>query len=206
MSGAPSGDVAQRELVELPLGPTLWERTFAVAPLVLISTKEGDGYDVAPKHMAAPLGWEGFYGFVCSPSHATYRNAALHGAFTVSFPRAEQILQSSLAGGGRLETGVKPSLAVIPTIPARVVDGRLVAGCTFYLECELERLVDGFGPNSLVVGRIVAAAAAPDALRGADVDDADLVHRLGLLAYLAPGRFAVVRDSLAFPYTADFRL
>ena len=196
---------AEIELVDLPVGPTLWERTFAVAPLVLVSTKEGDGYDVAPKHMAVPLGWEDYYGFVCSPSHATYRNAASHGAFTVSFPRAEQIVQSSLAGGGRLETGAKPSLAAVPTIPARVVDGRLVAGCAFYLECELNRLVDGFGPNSLVVGRVVAAAAAADALRGAEVDDADLVHRLGLLAYLAPGRFAVVRDSLAFPYTADFR-
>jgi flavin reductase (DIM6/NTAB) family NADH-FMN oxidoreductase RutF len=191
--------------VELPVGPTLWERTFAVAPLVLVSTKEGDGYDVAPKHMAGPLGWEGFYGFVCSPSHATYRNAAAHGAFTVSFPRAEQVVASSLAGGGRVETGAKPSLAAVPTIPACVVDGRLVEGCSFYLECELDRLVDGFGPSSLVVGRIVAAAAAPDALRGADVDDADLVHRLGLLAYLAPGRFAVVRDSHAFPYAYDYR-
>ena len=65
--------------------------------------------------------------------------------------------------------------------------------------------MDGFGPNSLVVGRVVAASAAPDALRGHEVDDADLVHRLGLLAYIAPGRFAVVRDSLSFPYPFDFR-
>ncbi len=52
----------------------LWERTFAVAPLVLITTKEGDGWDVAPKHMAMPLGREAFYAFVCTPRHATYRN------------------------------------------------------------------------------------------------------------------------------------
>lgn len=205
MSGLEVEGTAAIGLVELPVGGELWERVFAVAPLVLVTTKEGDGYDVAPKHMAVPLGWEGFYGFVCSPAHATYRNAAAHGAFTVSFPRPEQVVQSSLAAGGRLETGGKPSLAAVATMPARLVDGRLVAGCAFYLECELDRLVDGFGANSLVVGRIVAAAAASDALRGVDVDDADLVHRLGLLAYLAPGRFAVVRDSLAFPYTVDFR-
>jgi hypothetical protein len=37
------------------------------------------------------------------------------------------------------------------------------------------------------------------------VDDADLVHRLGLLTYVSPGRFAVVRESLSFPYPVDFR-
>jgi len=191
--------------VDLPVGGALWERVFTVAPLVLVTTREGDGYDVAPKHMALPLGWEGHFGFVCTPAHSTYRNALVHEAFTVSFPRPEQVVQSSLAAGGRLEDGLKPTLAAIPTIPARVVDGRLVTGCAYYLECELDRIVDGFGAASLVVGKIVAASAAPDALRGPDVDDADLVQRLGVLAYLAPGRFAVVRDSLAFPYTADFR-
>ena len=196
---------AREELIGLAVGPELWERVFAVAPLVLVGTKEADHYNFAPKHMAMPLGWEGFYCFVCSPRHATYRNVVEHPQFTVSFPRPEQIIESSLAAGGRFEGGVKPTLAAVPSVPARVVDGRLVEGCSLYLECDLERIVDGFGPNSLIVGRVAAASAARDALRGPEVDDADLVHRLGLLAYLAPGRFAVVRDSLSFPYPADFR-
>ena len=194
------------ELVDLAVGPGFWERTFAVAPLVLIGTKEGEGHDIAPKHMAMPLGWDGFYCFVCSPTHGTYQNLLAHPQFTVSFPRHEQIMESGLTAGGRLEGGMKPTLAAVPTFPARVVDGRLVAGCSLYLECELERILDGFGPNSLVVGRVVAASAPHEVLRGSDVDDADLVHRLGLLAYLPPGRFAVVRDSLSFPFPADFRL
>ncbi len=194
------------ELVDLAVGPGFWERTFAVAPLVLIGTKEGEGHDIAPKHMAMPLGWDGFYCFVCSPTHGTYQNLLAHPQFTVSFPRHEQIMESGLTAGGRLEGGMKPTLAAVPTFPARVVDGRLVAGCSLYLECELERILDGFGPNSLVVGRVVAASAPHEVLRGPDVDDADLVHRVGLLAYLAPGRFAVVRDSLSFPFPADFRL
>ena len=201
----PAGD-ERLELVELAVGPGFWERAFAVAPLVLIGTKEGDGHDVAPKHMAMPLGWDGFYCFVCSPTHGTYQNLLVHPQFTVSFPRHEQIMESGLAAGGRLEGGMKPTLAAVPTFPARVVDGCLVVGCALYLECELERILDGFGPNSLIIGRVVAASASHDALRGSDVDDADLVHRLGLLAYLAPGRFAVVRDSLSFPFPADFRL
>jgi flavin reductase (DIM6/NTAB) family NADH-FMN oxidoreductase RutF len=197
---------ACEELVELPVGAGLWERVFAVAPLVLVGTKEGDGFDFAPKHMAMPLGWEGFYCFACSPRHATYRNVNAHPEFTVSFPRPEQILESSFAAGGRFAAGEKPALAAIPTAPARAVAVPVVDGCTLTLECRLERIVDGFGPNSLIVGRVVAATAARDALRGADVDDADLLHRLGLLAYLAPGRFAVVRDTYAFPYPIDFRL
>ena len=115
------------------------------------------------------------------------------------------MLESSYAAGGRFERDAKPTLAAVPLVPAQVVEGRVVEGCPLYLECELERIVDGFGPSSLIVGRVVAASAARDALRGPEVDDADLVHRLGLLAYLAPGRFAVVRDSLAFPFPVDFR-
>ena len=152
-----------------------------------------------------PSGWEGYYCFVCTPRHATYQNLRAHSQFTVSFPRPEQILESSLAAGARFENGAKPSLAAISTSPARAVDGRVVSGCPLYLECELDRIVDGFGTASLVVGRLVAAFAARDALRGEDVDDADLVHRLGLLAYLPPGRFAAVRESLSFPYPVDFQ-
>ncbi len=137
----------------------MWQRVFAVAPLVLVGTKEADDYDFAPKHMAMPLGWEGFYCFVCSPRHATYRNVVEHPQFTVSFPRPEQIVESSLAAGGRLEGGAKPTLAAVPSVPARAVDGRLVEGCSLYLECDLERIVDGFGPNSLIVGRVAAASA-----------------------------------------------
>ena len=193
------------ELVELPVGDALWERVFMVAPLVLVGTKEADGWDFAPKHMAMPLGWEGYYCFVCTPLHATYRNLREHPQFTVSFPRPEQIVASSLAAGGRYEGDAKPSLAAVPSAPARVVDGRVIAGCPLYLECELERIVDGFGSNSLVVGRVVAAFATPEAVRGAEVDDADLIHRLGLLVYLPPGRFAALRESLSFPYPEDFR-
>ncbi len=202
----PGVSVEPSELVEVAVGPALWSRVFGIAPLVVVGTKERDGWNFAPKHMAMPLGWEGFYGFVCSPSHATYVNVVDHPQFTVSFPGPAQVVEVSLAAGGRFEDDVKPSLAAVPSVAARAVDGQLVAGCAFYLECELDRIVDGFGPNSLIVGRVVAASAARAALRGPEVDDADLVHGLGLLAYLAPGRYAVVRESRSFPYPADFRL
>ena len=111
---------AREGLIELAVGPEMWKRVFAVAPLVLVGTKEAGDYNFAPKHMAMPLGWEGFYCFVCSPRHATYRNVIEHPQFTVSFPRPEQIVESSLAAGGRFEGGVKPTLAAVPSVPARV--------------------------------------------------------------------------------------
>jgi flavin reductase (DIM6/NTAB) family NADH-FMN oxidoreductase RutF len=205
MTGLPVCEGRSGGVVELPVGPEMWERVLLVSPLVLVGTKEGSGWNFAPKHMAMPLGWEGFYCFACTPRHATYRNLREHPQFTVSFPRPDQVITSSLAAGGRFEGDLKPSLGALATIPARVVEGRSLEGCSLVLECELDRIVDGFGSNSLVVGRVVAASASRDAIRGAEVDDADLVHRLGLLAYLAPGRFAVVRDSLSFPFPHDFR-
>lgn len=198
-------NVSDRRLVEISTATPIWERFFTVAPLVLIGTKEGDGYDVAPKHLAMPLGWDNYFAFVCAPSHATYRNVLAHREFTVSFPRADRILQASLAAGGRLEDSSKPTLAAVPTFPATVVDGVLVEGSVLFLECELERVVEGFGENGLVVGAIVAAAVARDAARGRDVDDADLLHRLNPLVYMSPGRFGIVRETYSLPFPVDFR-
>ena len=45
-------------VVPLRIEAPLWTRFFSVAPLVLVGTKEGDHYDIAPKHMAMPLAWK----------------------------------------------------------------------------------------------------------------------------------------------------
>jgi flavin reductase (DIM6/NTAB) family NADH-FMN oxidoreductase RutF len=201
VSAAPPAETA---LVEISTETPIWERFFMVAPLVLVATREGDGHDVAPKHLVMPFGWENYFGFVCSPRHATYRNLDEHPEFTVSFPGADRLLQTSMAAGGRLYDLSKPSLAAVPVVPARVVDGVLVEGCVLSLECALDRVIDGFGENSVVVGRVVAASAPRAALRGADVDDADLLYRLRPLVYLAPGRFAAVGETYSFPFPAGF--
>ena len=193
-------------LVSLDLAEPVWERVFLVAPLVVVGTREPDGsLDVAPKHMATALSWENHFGFVCTPSHATYRNAQRSGVFTVSFPRPEQVLSASFAAAPRCDAGTKPALGALATFPARVVDGELLRDAYLHLECELERTVDGFGANSLVAGRIVAAHVAEDALREEDRDDGDLIAGAPLLAYLHPGRFARVVETLSFPFHAGFK-
>ena len=198
-------DVAQEALVSLDITHSIWERFFMVAPLVLVGSRNPGGtYNVAPKHMALPLGWENYYGFVCSPRHHTYRNIVAHGQFTVSFPSPGQILTASLAAAPRWDDDSKPGLQAVDTFPARVVDGRLVRECYAYLECQLDRVVDGFGANGLIVGRIIAAHVAEQALRTLDRDDNDLLQQVPLLAYVDPGRFARIEDTAAFPFPAGF--
>jgi flavin reductase (DIM6/NTAB) family NADH-FMN oxidoreductase RutF len=182
----------------------LWERVFTVAPLVLVGSKETDGtYDLAPKHMAMPLGWGDRFCFVCTPRHRTYGNIERHGFFTVSYPHSFQVVQASLAASGREPDGTKPALAALPTFLASQVDGVLVHGCYLFLECVLDRFVD-VDDAALVIGRIVACSAVEDAIRDPDRDDAELLHRLAPLTFLSPSRFTVVDGSHSFPFPASF--
>lgn len=193
-------------IVSIPAHEPVWEHVYTVSPLVIVGTREADGsFDLAPKHMAMPLGWQDLFCFVCSPRHATYVNIVERSAFTVSFPRPEQVVEAGLAASPRVDDGSKPSLAALPTTPASTVDGVLVEGSYLYLECERERIIDGFGDWSIIVGRIVAVRALEDALLRFERDPADQVRAVPLLAFLSPDRFAQVDDSRSFPFPLDFR-
>lgn len=193
-------------LVTLETDRPIWDRCYTVSALVVVGTREGDGWDLAPKHMATPLGWDNFFGFVCSPEHATYHNARNAGAFTVSFPRPDGIVVTSLTAAPRCgPAGEKPVLEDIPTFPAREVDGVLLEDAYLWLECRLERVVDDLGRNSLVIGRVAAAHVHENSLRVADGDDQRMIRRQPLLAYLSPGRWSEVRDTDAFPFPAGFQ-
>jgi flavin reductase (DIM6/NTAB) family NADH-FMN oxidoreductase RutF len=199
-------DSSAPRLIELDVSQPVWDRFFWVAPLVLVGTMEADGgHDLAPKHMAAPMGWQNYFGFVCTHRHRTYANIRRDRAFTVSYPRPDQLVLTSLAASPRCEEDQKPALDALPVMPARTIEGVLVEGAYLHLECELEQIVDGFGVNSLLVGRIVAARVAEDARRDAEIDDQALIHGSPLLAYLHPGRFATVDHSYSFPFPAGMR-
>ena len=189
-------------LVPLPTDRPIWDRFFSVAPLVIVGSKEEGRYDLAPKHLAMPLGWGNYFCFVCTPLHTTYHNIRWHGVFTVSYPRPADVLLASLAAAPRCEDLSKPSLLALPTFLARQVDGVLVQGCYLYLECILHSVLDGFGPNSLIIGEVVAALAREDALRDMEHDEADQIYRHPILAYLSPGRLAEIRQTVAFPFPA----
>ena len=178
-----------QKLENLDLRHPIWERFFWVSPLAVIGTLEPDGrIDFAPKHMVTPMGWENYFGFVCTPRHSTYVNIERDAA-----PRC----------GG--EQGEKPMLETLQTRPATVVKGHLLAQSYLFLECEQFKIIDGFGENSLITGKIVAAHIARDSMRTLEHDGQDLIRQAPLLAYLPPARFATVQRTFSFPFPAGFK-
>jgi flavin reductase (DIM6/NTAB) family NADH-FMN oxidoreductase RutF len=192
-------------MIAIPTDRPIWDRFFAVFPIVVVGSKEPDGtYDLAPKHMAIPLGWQNYYGFVCTPRHATYRNIARDRQFTVSFPKPGQVTLSSLAASPRCEDQSKPIASSLPTRPATHVEGVLLEDAYLHLECTLHSMVDGFGDNSLIIGQVVAAAADDAYVRVSERDEGEQLVSSPLLAYVSPGRYAEIGRTAQFPLPEGF--
>ncbi|MGI9621397.1 MAG: flavin reductase family protein [Acidimicrobiales bacterium] len=189
---------------ELSPGGDLWDQVFVPAPLVLVGTVDADGgFDLAPKHQAMPLGMGDFYGFVCTDRHRTHENVLRTGEFTVSYPTPDQVVAIGQAAAPRVEDE-KLTLGFIDQISAVEVDGVLAAGASLWLECRVDRVVEGFGTHDLIVGKIVRAAAPSRAVRDPERDDAELIHATPALVFLSPDRFSSVSDTLSFPFPAEF--
>lgn len=194
------------KLVQLDTGLPIWPHVYTVAPLVVIGTKEGEGYNMAPKHMAMPLGRDNYFGFVCTPDHSTWRNVLRDKCFTVSFPKPDQVVLTSLAASPRCgdHHTNKPILDGLPTFMAEHIDAPFLRESYFYLECELIKVVDGFGRYGLIAGRIIGAYVDEDSKIYSEHDDGSLIYKSPLLAYLALGRFAEIKESRAFPFPRGF--
>jgi flavin reductase (DIM6/NTAB) family NADH-FMN oxidoreductase RutF len=193
-------------LIEIDTSAPIWDRFFTVAPLVLIGTTDPDGaLDLAPKHMVTPMGWQNYFGFVCTPTHSTCSNIQRSGEFTVSYPKPSQVLYSCLAASPRREVGDKPILDCFATFPAKKIEGQFIEEAYLYFECRHFKTIDGFGSNCLITGEIVAAYADREVLRADEIDDQELIHSSPLFAYLAPARFAAIDRSNAFPFPADMK-
>jgi flavin reductase (DIM6/NTAB) family NADH-FMN oxidoreductase RutF len=195
------------DIITLDTSTPIWERFFLLAPMVLIATTEPDGgTDLAPKHLVTPMSWENYFGFVCTPRHATYKNIERTGVFTVTYPRPSQILYTSLAATPRCgDEGTKPVLNAFKTIPATKVEGVFVEDGYIFFECEVFKIIDDFGINSLITGTIVAAHVHRDALRVSDGDDEELIRKAPIMAYLHPWRFASISETHAFPLPAGMK-
>ena len=192
----------EEKLITLDTKLPIWNQFYTVAPLVVIGTKEGESYDLAPKHMATPLGRENYFGFVCTPRHSTYHNVKKEKVFTVSFPRPDQVILTSLAASPRcgFENKMTGIIENLPTFKSEKIDALFVKEAYLYLECELVKIVDGFGEFSLIAGKITGAYVNNDSLRISEGDDQHMIHQAPLLAYLPYGRFATIKDTFAFPY------
>ena len=200
------GDTKAATLIELDTSSSIWESFFTVFPLVVIGTREADGSDdLAPKHLAMPMSWKNHFGFVCTPRHNTYQNIRRDRQFSVTYMRPSQTVLASLAATPRCEDGSKPITQALPTFAAETVNAAFVEDGYLFLECELQQIVDELGENSLIIGHIISARVAEDALRSSDQDDEDLLFKAPLLAYLYPGRFAEIASTNQLPFPAGFK-
>lgn len=198
-------DHCSSKWVNLDTDKPIWDHFFTVAPLYVIGTCDEDGApDLAPKHLALPLGWDNFFGFVCSPSHTTYRNVERDRTFTVSAPRPDQVVLASLSASPRCGDGSKPIVGALPIQPARQVSGPCLKDAYFCLECRVFRIIEGFGRNVLIIGEVIEARAHSDILIPRDTDPQDHVFAHPLLTYVAPGRFAEITKTNAFPFPKGY--
>ncbi len=199
--------VLQSSIQSLDISVPIWDRVFTIAPLIIIGTKEGSSYDLAPKHMATPLGFGNYFGFVCTPRHATYHNVRQTGEFTVSFPVPDQIVHTSLSATPRAACITKSDaiLQTLSMVRATTMDAPMIAGAYLYLECELFKIIDGFDDYSLITGTIKAAHIDRKYLRVSDQDEGAQINKHPLLAYLAQGRFARITETYNFPFPKDFK-
>lgn len=197
-------------LVSLDPEQPFWERVYTVSSLVVIGSRNTKGeYSLTPKHMVTPLGLEDYFGFVSTPKLKTYHDVIETGAFTVSYPRPSQLPQASLAAsahGGNIDGKQdEPELDQLPTLPATEVDGIFLKDAYLFLECELERTVDGLGKNSFLIGQVKAVHIHKDALRVTEQDDQELIRDHPLLAYISPDRCTTIEETTAFPFPAGMR-
>lgn len=193
--------------VALNTDQPIWSHFFMIAPLAVVGTREEEGYDLAPKHMITPMGFENYIGFVCTPDHGTYHNIKSRGEFTMSFPMPDQTLITSLAAAPR-QSGISKAAQIIDVLPthrAKEVDALFLEQAYLKLECKHFKTIDGFGINSLITGTILHAYVHPDYLRVSEQDEQSMLKEHPLLAYVAEGRFGRVAETYHFPFPKGFK-
>lgn len=193
--------------ISLNVNETLWDHFYTVAPLVVIGSKENKEYDLSPKHMVTPIGFSNYIGFVCTPRHRTYHNIKKERKFTVSFVRPSQVLLTSLAAIPRCEENhfTKKIVNKIPTIATVKKDNIFIADSYVLLECTLYKIIDGFDEYSIITGQIDTAFVHKDYKIFSEVDQQKNIYDNPLLAYVAQGRFASIKETFSFPYPKDFQ-
>lgn len=196
-----------KDFISLNVKESIWEHFYTVAPLVVIGSKEDDGFDLAPKHMATPLGFSEFFGFVCTPRHNTYHNIKKHLRFSVSFVKPDQVLLSSLAAIPRCAVNnfSKEITNQIPTVTTKNGASIFLQDSYVMLDCALHKVIDGFDDYSLITGRIEQAMVHKNYKIVSDEGHQKQIYDHPLLAYIAQGRFASIKETLSYPYPKDFK-
>lgn len=195
-------------MIDISDNPNMWNRFFMAHSLFIIGSRDLDGnYNMAPKHMAMPLGFGPYFGFMATPRKTTYRNIQREKVFTVSCPNPDQLVLSSISASSREEDQTKPVIDHLPTTEAQKVDGKFLKDSYLQLECKLTDTLGKFGEWELIAGEIVAAHVHRDALRTGEIvaNDNRIINEAPLLVYLHPDRFSIIDDSNLFPLPKNFK-
>ena len=125
----------------------------------------------------------------------------------MSFPTPDQVTTTSLSASPRTVALTKSQQIVeaLPLIKAASMDAPLVKDAYLYLECELLKIIDGFGENSIITGKIKEAYVDNDYLRVSEKDEQEQLKNNPLLAYISYGRFAKIGETYNFPFPKDFK-
>lgn len=199
-------ETAEPILTKLNLEFPVWEQVFTIHPLVIIGTVNDDSSaNFAPKHMSFPLGWDNYFGFVCTPTHQTYKNIKRTNEFTVTYPKPDQLIETSLSASPREDDKKKKLTDSFETFRSTEVDGSFLKGGYIFLECRLLKIIDGFGENSLILAEIAGAKAQRDVTKNPSHSDNETIYNHPQIAYVSPGRFAIIDETQAFPFPAKFK-
>ena len=197
----------KKQYVKLDLKESVWNHVFMVAPLIVIGTKEGVNYDLAPKHMATIIGNSNYFAFICTSNHTTYQNIKRYKEFSVSFPIPEQVVLASLCASPRCGNKMdeKPILKNLPTTKCKKIDAVILKDSYLYFECDSAKIIDGFEEYSIITGKIIEGYVKKDYLKVSDKDEQLQIYENPLLAYIAHGRFAKITETYNFPFPKGFK-
>ena len=180
------GPTVEAVKVPLPLDKRAWHPSVLPGQIVLVSTVDSYGTpNVAPKSWLTMAALEDpVLAFGCNVEHATCRNAVATEEFVVNVVAsgdAERVWAlAARHGRDRLER------AGLTLVPAQRVAPPLVAECPAHLECRLDDL-KRYGAEVVLFGRIVAASADEECLRGSIEER---YERLSPVFFLEDGTYA----------------
>ena len=171
------GEHVREDLVTLGQDWPVWDRVFTVNPLVLIGTRERERW-IRPRPQAhgVPHGLGELLRVRLHPAPRDLPQRQARGRLHRQLSEADAGRPREPGGITQRERRFQASLYALPTFPASEVDGVFIQDAYLFLECVLDRIVDDFGENSLIAGRVVAAHVSEDYLRASERDDNDLIH------------------------------
>jgi len=157
--------------------------------------------------MATPIGFDNYFGFVCTLKHATYQNIKDTQEFTVSFPLPDQVVLAALSATPRSDDtlGTKPIIKALPSLKATRVDALFLETSYLFFECKLFKIIDGFNENSIITGKIMAAHVDKNYMKTFEKDEQQQLKENPLLAYISNGRFAKITKTYNFPFPKNFK-